>query len=396
MNPFPFVLAEWRHARGVLVAMALLIAIASAISLGVTSLERALRTASATAAGRFDLIIGAAGSETQLVLTTVYLQPAALKLMPATVLAQLRADPGVVFAEPVLTGDSYAGFPIVGTSAALVSDHGRLRLASGRWFAGMQEAVAGSATTLKVGDSYTPLHGSANDNKIQAHPHDGQAVTIVGRAAATGTPWDKAISVPYEAVLALHQSEGSEAPKNALPALGLPAIVVKPRSIMDAYRLRNVYRNLQTTAVFPAETLTRLYQTLGDVRALALWIAGAGQSLVLAAVLLGLYASLSARAQSLISLRAIGAGPLFVWLTLWLQVLGILLVGALLGLLGGWLLAFAGADVLSTQLDLLLVAELTLDDLWPLVWMMLAGTLASAVVAWRAYVKAPAQAMRNG
>ena len=99
MNPFPFVIAEWRHARGVLVAMALLIAIASAISLGVTSIERALRTASANAAGRFDLIVGAAGSETQLVLTTIYLQPAALKLMPASLLVQLRADPGVVFAE---------------------------------------------------------------------------------------------------------------------------------------------------------------------------------------------------------------------------------------------------------------------------------------------------------
>ncbi|QJC58032.1 hypothetical protein HC248_03369 [Polaromonas vacuolata] len=396
MNPFPFVVAEWRHARGVLIAMALLIAIASAISLGVTSLERALRTASANAAGRFDLIIGAAGSQTQLVLTTVYLQPAALKLMPATVLAQLRADPGVVFAEPVVTGDSYAGFSIVGTSAALASDHGRLLLSSGRWFAGMQEAVAGSATTLKIGESYTPLHGSASDNLIEAHAHDGQRVVIVGRAAATGTPWDKAIIVPYEAVLALHEVKVGVAPKHALPALGLPAIVVKPRSIMDAYRLRNVYRNSETTAVFPAETLTRLYQTLGDVRALALWIAGAGQSLVLAAVLLGLYASLSARAQSLISLRAIGAGPLFVWLTLWLQVLGILLVGALLGLLGGWLLAFAGAGVLSNRLGLLLTAELTREDLLPLVWMLAAGTVASAGVAWRAYVKAPAQAMRSG
>jgi putative ABC transport system permease protein len=268
-------------------------------------------------------------------------------------------------------------------------------LSGGRWFTGRQEAVAGDATTLKIGDSYMPLHGSANDNLIEEHQHDGHRVTIVGRAAATGTPWDRAIMVPYEAVLALHAIKGSDAQKHAPQALGLPAIVVKPRSIMDAYRLRNRYRNLQTTAVFPAETLTSLYQTLGDVRALALWIAGAGQSLVLAAVLLGLYASLSARAQSLISLRAIGAGPLFVWLTLWLQVVGILLVGALLGLLGGWLLATVGAGVLSKRLGLLLTADLSQEDLLPLVGMLAAGTIASALVAWRAYVKAPAQAMRG-
>ena len=46
-----------------------------------TQRPRALREGSARAADAFDLLIGAPGSETQLVLTSVYLQPASLDLI---------------------------------------------------------------------------------------------------------------------------------------------------------------------------------------------------------------------------------------------------------------------------------------------------------------------------
>ena len=388
MNPFPFVLSEWRNSSGVLGAMALLIAIGCAISLGVTSVERALRKSSANAADRFDLIVGAAGSETQLVLTTIYLQPAALKLMPLEMLKRLRADPGVDYAAPIATGDSFAGFPIVGTTADFASNHGKLPLVAGHWFGHNDEAVVGAATALKIGDTYTPLHGSASENTIEQHAHTGQQVKVVGRMAATGTPWDKAILVPFEAVLELHSHTGHA-------SSGIPAIVVKPRSVMDAYRLRNTYRSDLTTAVFPAETLTSLYHTMGEVRELVFWIATAGQALVLAAVLLGLYATLMARAKGLVALRAIGAGRLFLWLTLWLQAMGMLLAGIVGGLLAGSLVAWMAGSVLSTRLGLAVNARPGTDDLWSLVMVLMAGATASGLVAWRAYRVPVATALRS-
>jgi putative ABC transport system permease protein len=377
VNPFPFVLAEWRHSRSTLSAMALLVAVGCAITLGVTSVERALRQASARAADRFDLIVGASGSETQLVLTTVYLQPAALKLVPFEVLNQLRADPGVVEATPIATGDSFAGFPIVGSTPEFASNHGKIGLELGRWFNQNNEAVVGAATSLQVGDSYTPLHGSANENAIEAHEHAGQHVKVVGRMLPTGTPWDRAILVPFEAVLELHEHSHSH--------VGIPAIVVKPRSVMDAYRLRNTYRTDLTTAVFPAETLTSLYRTLGDVRELALWIASAGQLLVLLAVLLGLYATLTARAQALVALRAIGASRLYLWLALWLQAMIMLLSGIVGAVVGGYLVAWGASRVLSGRLGLSVKAGLALEDLWTLLAILVVGALASALVAWRVY-----------
>lgn len=388
MNPFPFILSEWRHSRGTLGAMALLIAIGSAISLGVTSVERALRESSASAADRFDLIVGAAGSEAQLVLTTIYLQPAALKLMPVEVLKRLRADPGVEFADPIATGDSFAGFPIIGTTADFASDHGKLSLNGGQWFVHKDEAVVGATTSLKIGDTYTPLHGSASENAIEEHAHTGQQIKVVGRMATTGKPWDNAIIVPFETMLEAHSHTGHV-------YTGIPAIVVKPRSVMDAYRLRNTYRSDLTTAVFPAETLNLLYRTLGDVRELVFWIATSGQLLVLVAVLLGLYATLISRSQGLVALRAIGAGRLFLWLTLWLQAMGMLLAGIVGGLLAGSLVACLAGSILSARLGMNVNARLASDDLWSLYMILMAGALASGLVAWRVYRIPVSSALRS-
>ena len=45
---------------------------------------------------------------------------------------------------------------------------------------------------------------------------------------------------------------------------GLPAIVMKPEGIADAYGLRARYRDAETMAFFPAETLTGLYEVMGQ------------------------------------------------------------------------------------------------------------------------------------
>ena len=387
MNPFPFVLAQWRQSRTTLMAMALLIAIGSAISLGVTSIERAVREASTRAANRFDLIVGAAGNETQLVLTTVYLQPAALKLMSNEVLKRLQADPGVDYAAPISTGDSFAGSPIVGTTKDFASDQGNALLSSGRWFDDHREAVVGSNSSLRIGDTYIPLHGSANENAIETHEHTGYVMRVVGRMAPTGTPWDSAIMVSFDSVLELHQHGDHGA--------GPPAIVVKPRSIMDAYRLRQIYRSGSTTAVFPAETLTSLYRTLGDVRELVFWVASAGQILVLAAVLLGLYATLSARVQALAALRAMGANRVFIWLILWLQALAMLVVGFAVGVMTTVVLTSVATGFLTGKLGLVIDARMIASDFRPLMAMFAVGALSAALVAWRVYVKPLPEALKD-
>jgi putative ABC transport system permease protein len=70
MNPLPFLLGELK--RGRLAASVLVLVVAVTVALGTVVMlaERGLRLGSGRAADPFDLVIGAKGSPTQLVLTT--------------------------------------------------------------------------------------------------------------------------------------------------------------------------------------------------------------------------------------------------------------------------------------------------------------------------------------
>lgn len=344
MNPLPLVIAELRRNPLGCAAIIALIAVAVALGIAMSAQERALRQASARAADRFDLVIGAPGSPTQLLLTTVYLQPAALELLPAGILAQLSLEPGAAVIAPVAVTDSYHGYTIVGTTAAFAAGNG---FAEGRVFTRDREAVIGSAVPLPTGQKLVPAHGTPAENVLETHEHDFE-MTIVGRLRETGTPWDRAIVVPIEAIWAMH-AESNERDGEGVAQLGppwpegrverVPAIVVKPRSVSDAYQLRAKYRGHDTLAVFPAEVLLPLYALLGDVRDLMTAMALGFQALLIVAVLLVIVAVLAGRRQSIGVLRALGAPPAFVFISVWLQGALLIATGVLTGGMLGWALS---------------------------------------------------------
>ncbi|WP_210483431.1 FtsX-like permease family protein [Microvirga antarctica] len=353
----------WLGAAVVLV----LVALATALGMAVTLQERALRLGSARAADSFDLIVGAPGSETQLVLSTVFLQPSPLPLMKGDVLARLAADPRVAFAAPVGFGDFFGTYPIVGTSSDLATDAGHRPLAEGRLFAQTHEAVAGAGTDLRVGDIIHPMHGRPDQS---GSVHKEAAYRVVGRMAPSNTPWDRAILVPIEGVWAVHglhagrhqEHEGEEPDSHdgdepsrqihqsggwAADLPGLPAIVVKPKTIADAYRLRAAYRTDSALAVFPGEVLTNLYGTLGDARTvLALVVTGA-QALVGAAIALIAIGHVSQRRRQIGALRALGAPRIAIFGIVWGEIFALVAAGITAGL--G--LAYLAARLISAEIS---------------------------------------------
>jgi putative ABC transport system permease protein len=80
MNPFPIVVALFRRNRATVLLFVCLVMLAVALGVAVSAQERALRQGSARAADRFDLIVGAPGSQTELLMNIVYLQPSAVEL----------------------------------------------------------------------------------------------------------------------------------------------------------------------------------------------------------------------------------------------------------------------------------------------------------------------------
>jgi putative ABC transport system permease protein len=430
-----FILADLRRLWPGALAVVLLVALATALGVAVTLQERAMRLGSARAADRFDLVIGAAGSEAQLVLSSVFLQPSPLPLMPGSVLERLAADPRVQWAAPIGFGDSYNGQPVVGTTTALIANLAD-GFGEGRMFATEGEAVVGAAVRSSLGDRLKPMHGNAGEG---GHTHTEITYEVVGRLKPTGTAWDRAILVPIQAVWHLHglgmsallrhdevrngmkvahadidsepatesepheeDSAGEGHPDPGAPLLekfeagipGLPAVLVKPKTIADAYKLRQDYRRGLTLAVFPAEVLTNLYATLGDARKVLLLVAAGAQALIAAALVFVAVLHTSQRRRQIGALRALGAPRLSVLGIAWLEMFALLATGIACGFMVGYAVARAISDAVSQRSGITMPVGFQYEDMGlALVLIAFAGLL-GLIPALVAYRQSPAAALR--
>lgn len=396
MNPLPMILADLRGLKWIGVVIVALVAIAVAVGIALGAQERAFRHASAAAASDFPLVIGAAGSPTQLVLSTVFLRLDALPLLDGEALRRYGADPRVAAVAPIAFGDVVRGHPVVGTTADFAGRWGRVAPIEGRMFATEGEAVVGSAATLTVGESFSPSHGHAGmtahpgetDPDEKAHVHGAVHYTVVGRLAPTGGPWDRAVLVPVESVWETHGlgngHEGEDhigAPFDAEELPGLPALVVEPKSFAAAYQLRAEGRAAGLGALFPAEVLVDLYAVIGDVGRILLVASALDDGLVFLAVTALLVTVGGLRRRRYAMLRALGAPRAFVLATVWGASALMMAIGCLLGLGLGWAGASLVSHLLASETGLPIPVRLAAPDL---IWagsVFLVGSLFALVPA---------------
>ncbi|MFT3688890.1 ATP-binding cassette domain-containing protein [Paenirhodobacter sp.] len=408
-----FVLSDLRRLWAGSVVVVLLVALAVALGVAVTLQERALRLGSARASDQFDLIVGAPGSETQLVLSSVFLQAAPLPLMPGEVLQRLSVDPRVAWAAPIGFGDFHHGDPIVGTTTALIAALSP-GFTEGRIFAAEGEAVVGAAIDLRPGDMITPEHGKLSEG---GEVHEGTGYRVTGRMQPTGTPWDRAILVPIQAVWHVHGLEtghehdheghddhhhGAIDPDAPLAEdwtgrdlPGLPAILVKPKTIADAYKLRQDYRQNGTLAVFPGEVLTALYAALGDAKRVLGAIAAGAQALVAAALLLVTVIHVGQRRRQIGALRALGAPRGAVFGIVWTELFALICIGIFLGYAVGFVAAQGMSRLFSAERGFPLPVAFAGSDLNGLLIVLAVAAGMAVLPAWHAYRQPPAAALRG-
>ena len=432
-----FILSDLRRLWAGSLVVVLLVTLATGLGVAVTLQERAIRLGSARAADRFDLVIGAAGSETQLVLSSVFLQPSPLPLMPGQILEKLAADPRVAWLAPIGFGDSFSGYPIVGTTTALITN-ATSGFAEGSLFAAEGDAVVGSAVNLPIGAAVKPMHGTAVES---GHTHTEIAYRVTGRLKPTGTAWDRAILVPIQAVWHLHglgddgeaheiehvTGEGSRHDHAPEPSSapnepahteehdhhagidpdapidetwsdhvpGLPAVLVKPKTIADAYKLRQEYRNGATLGIFPGEVLTNLYATLGDVKQILLAVATGAQVLVAASLMLVTVMHIGQRRRQIGALRAFGAPRLSVFAIVWLELIGLFATGIGAGFAAGYGAARVAANAFTQQSGFVLPVEFIAADARLAAFLCLFAAVLAALPALLAYRQSPAAALRS-
>lgn len=402
MNPLPIVIATVTRHCGTYLLFILLIAMATAIGVGITTQETALRRGSARAADKFDLIVAAPGSQTDVVLAAIYLRPGTVPLLDPAVTAAVLADPHATIAAPLGFGDSIRGSPIVGTVAAFV-DHLSGGLQQGRVFAAEGEAVVGAATKLAIGESFQPEHGQHHDDDDDrgAQERHPVSLTVVGRMQPTGTPWDNSVIVPIELVWRVHglatgHAEGESRigpPFTPARVPGVPAIVVKPDTINAAYGLRNTYRTTTSMAFFPAEPLVRLYEVLGDVRELMSWLALATQGLVVIAMLAGVMAILRLQRRQFAVLRALGAPRLYIFLCVWTLIALLAVAGALIGLALGTGAALIVSHFITRATGIVLPTQIGVDEIVLVGGMILFGLVVATIPAFISYRRSVIEAL---
>jgi ABC-type lipoprotein release transport system permease subunit len=158
-------------------------------------------------AAYYDIIIGPAGSSTQLAMNTMFFTDKPLGTISYEYVESLRNDMRINAVVPFTMGDSYNGAKIVGTEPVFLE--GRA-LSDGEMFKEKFECVIGSAVAkkygLSLGDELITSHGLAEGG----HAHEQNPLRVVGILKQTNTSYDNVIFTAVQTVWATHDHGGEE------------------------------------------------------------------------------------------------------------------------------------------------------------------------------------------
>ena len=156
-------------------------------------------------AGYYSVIIGPAGSQTQLAMNTMYFTDKPVGTIPYSVVEELQQDGTRVNSViPYAMADSYNGNNVVGTTAAFLKDK---TLAEGEMFddsATLQVVVGATVAKqngLQMGDV---IHTSHSASGLDTHT---QGLTVVGILQESYSVYDKVVFTQIRTLWQMHDHE---------------------------------------------------------------------------------------------------------------------------------------------------------------------------------------------
>jgi putative ABC transport system permease protein len=385
----------------------LAIALSVSMLLGVEKLRSDARDAFANTLSGTDLIVGARSGSVQLLLYSVFRIGSATNNISWQSYQELSRHPRVRWSVPLSLGDSHRGYRVLGTSTEYFERYRyardrSLRFAAGTPFAEVFDAVLGAQVAQRlgyaVGDELVVAHGAGKVSFVQ---HEDKPFRVAGILARTGTPVDRTVHVSLAGIEAMHIDwhAGAPVPGRRIDAGQARAMNLTPRSItaflvgldsrtavFSMQRAINDYAAEPLLAIIPGVALQELWDLMGvaenALRVIAAMVVVTGLLGMLTVIL----ASLDARRREMAVLRSVGARPLHVF-GLFVSEAGVLaLLGCALGVVLLYAVVLAGGPILAREFGLYLAPPaLDLRDLALLGAVVLAGLLAGAVPALRAY-----------
>jgi putative ABC transport system permease protein len=333
-----------------------------------------------------DLVLGAKGSPLQLVLSSMYHIDAPTGNIPLNEAAPFLnpQHPLIASSIPLLLGDSYGAYRIVGAPQTILNAYGVSEI-DGAIYTNDFDAIVGSIVADKLhlhkGDEFQSTHGLLDEPDL-AHDH-GQPFVVKGILPVTGSVLDQLILCTPQTIWRVHEHTDTSAVEGhedhahdhdhsgesqhdhskdiialdstMLKTLGDSVIAVlranpdqEVTSILMQFRnktsiqslnfLRNINVNTALMAASPAIELNRLYSMLSSGTESLQYIAFLIAMVAAISIFISLYTSLKERHYEMAMLRVAGAGPgdLFKMVVLegiWIAFIG-LAVGLILGHLG--------------------------------------------------------------
>ena len=383
------------------------IALGTALLLGVERIRTNTRQSFVQSISGVDLVAGPRTGGVQLMLYAVFHSGSATHTMRGESFHALASHPGVAWAIPLSLGDSFRGFPVLGTNRDYFTHYRYGEKKPLEWKGGTPferpfEAVIGSEVAtrlnLSVGSRLVLSHGAGAEILPE---HGDKPFAVTGILAPTGTPVDRTVHVSLESITALHLDWASGVP---LPGVSIPAELatrfdLTPKEITavllglkqrsDAFRIQrfiNAFGDEPLMAVLPGVALDELWDTLDIFERVLRGISLLVVLVSLSGLAATLLAGLNERRRELAILRSLGAGPLHLFALLACEGFLVTATGAFIGALIVTAAAWGARDWLLTHLGVVLNANLPTSGEWRLLAAVITtGLLVSLLPAWRAW-----------
>jgi len=375
-----------KYLRGRLVATTLTaVSIALGVSLVVASvlLARGIKDGFIAGATDYNLVVGAKGSPTQLVLGVVFRMDLATPNIEDTIYQSLHQDPRVETAVPIGVGDAFRGFRYVATNSAYFAAFPWRRktfaLAAGKFFADdppsepAYEAVLGAeaarSTGLQIGDRFY------EGEEMAEYP-----LTVVGILRPTHSADDRAIFFSLPSYWGMNEVARGMAVKP------LTAVLIRPKRMSDLPSLnRELNISADTQAVLPSAVLLTIFNMMAVAENVLKMILAIVGIIVLLYVFVAMYSATMERRREIATMRALGARRATVFGIILAESAGLATVGGVVGLLAGHAIAYLAGLVLGQSG--LVTNPFLFNPFEPvvLVSVILLGTLAGLLPAVLAY-----------
>lgn len=391
MNIWKFTWKNIWHKKVLTWLSIMAVALASAFIVFIMLIQDGIREGATNGYGPYELIIGASGSESQLMINTFYHVGAPTGNIPFETLIDLEEMDLAEKVFPMTRGDSYKGFPLIGVPTGYLSTRYSEAILAGDLYRKEGQVVIGTnvskTASLNIGDTFQANHGIAED------VHDELVYEVVGVLPKLGRPDDKGIFTTLNYAWIAHH----DAPENTLQVDtptseiinqgDLTAIVVKPKGIMELQQIANYFNEIEgVQAVYSGKAISELLSIMDTGSALISVLSIVCMIIAVISIILALTAVAAERRKDIGLLRLLGKSKKFIINSILIEGIWMTCFGCMIGIVIGHLTSYLLSGTIFTYAGITIYPwNLQIQELYMILIALIIGILAALIPAFRSY-----------